>query len=289
MTQAAQSATATAYSHPQRATLIPAFSAQEIIPLARVELERFLALIEPLSPADLSQPTDCALWTVKDVIAHQASHVYGFTRTGEFIDQFNPLQARAYTAKGMNPLDAANQRQVDLRAGRSLAQLIAEMRDHAEASFAGRTHMLRALRWLPIPVPGSQLRVSIGALFDNVYTRDMWMHRADICRATGREMTQTAEHDGRIVALIVRELDGYWRAKLGGRAVALHLSGKAGGAWTLGGDGAPAASVRMDVLEFNRLASGRINAAHALENGLAKLEGDAALARAALQNTVVLY
>jgi len=270
------------------AAAIPKLARHEVIPMARVELDRFLALIETLSPAELSQPTDCTLWSVKDLIAHQASHVVSFVRLGDFIDQFNPLNLRAYTAKGMNLLDAANQRQVDLRAAHSLAQLTTEIRDSLEASLAGRQRFPAPLRWLSIPVPGSDLRVSIGDLIDNIYTRDMWMHRADICRATGRTMAHTPEHDGRIVALIVRELDAPLRRKLGGRSITLHLTGTVGGAWSIG-EGTPQARLTMDTLEFNRLASGRITAQHALDEGLVQIEGDQALGKLALNHTAVLY
>ncbi|MBK8035098.1 MAG: maleylpyruvate isomerase family mycothiol-dependent enzyme [Chloroflexi bacterium] len=279
----------TDYSAAQPAAAIPKLAPPEVIPLARVELERFLALVETLTPADLNQPTDCTLWSVKDIIAHQASHVFGLTRFGEFMDQFNPLRARAYTARGMNGLDAANQRQIDLRAQWSLAQLIAEMRDHREASFAGRQRFPALLRRVTIPVPGSNLRVSLGDLIDNIYTRDMWMHRADICRATGREMVQTADHDGRIVALVVRELDRTLNASLNGQSVLYRLTGPAGGAWLVGGNNPPEATITMDGLEFNRLASGRVSAQQVLDQGLAQIEGRRELAESALRQTVVLY
>ncbi len=273
----------------QPAAAIPKLAPPEVIPLARVELERFLALVETLTSADLNQPTDCTLWSVKDIIAHQASHVFGLTRFGEFMDQFNPLRARAYTAKGMNGLDAANQRQIDLRAQWSRAQLIAEMRDHKESSFAGRQRFPALLRRVTVPVPGSNLRVSLGDLIDNIYTRDMWMHRADICRATGREMVQTADHDGRIVALVVRELDHTLKASLTGQTVLYRLTGPAGGEWIIGGNSRPEAQITMDVLEFNRLASGRSTAQQVLDQGLAQITGDEALAELALRQTVVLY
>ena len=38
-----------------------------------------------------------------------------------------------------------------------------------------------------------------------ILTRDTWMHRVDISRATGRDLVLTAEHDGRIVADVVDE------------------------------------------------------------------------------------
>ena len=51
----------------------------------------------------------------------------GLTSAREtLMDQFNPLKFRDYSARGMNLLDAANQRMVDQRARWSLAELIAE-------------------------------------------------------------------------------------------------------------------------------------------------------------------
>ena len=62
------------------------------------------------------------------------------------------------------------------------------------------------LRTIRVPLPALGGIVPIGYLTDLIYTRDMWMHRLDICRATGREMIQTSHHDGRITALVVRDL-----------------------------------------------------------------------------------
>ena len=37
----------------------------------------------------------------------------------------------------------------------------------------------------------------MGYLLDIVLTRDPWMHRVDIARATGRDSSSPPEHDGR--------------------------------------------------------------------------------------------
>ncbi|MBK8023332.1 MAG: maleylpyruvate isomerase family mycothiol-dependent enzyme [Chloroflexi bacterium] len=288
--QVAVSVPFAAQTRPQSAGAIPKLAREEVIPLARVELERFLALIETLTPEDLAQPTDCALWSVKDIIAHQGAHVLGLTSAREtLMDQFNPLKFRDYSARGMNLLDAANQRMVDQRARWSLAELIAEIRDNMERSLAGRQRFPAVLRWMRMMAPGYDQPFTVAELIDSIYTRDMWMHRADIARATGREMIQTAEHDGRIVALVVRDVDRRYKAKLGGRAVTLHLTGKAGGEWTAGGDRPAEAALTMEVLEFNRLASGRIPTQQVLDQGLAKIDGDKDLARLALRHTMALY
>ena len=274
---------------PARAAAIPRLSRDEVIPLAREELTRFLTLLEALTPEDWGRPTECSLWTVKDIVAHQASHVVALTRPGEFLDQFFPLRLRAYTSKGMNSLDAANQRQVDRRAQWSPAQLIDEIRARSEASFAGRQHFPALLRLMRIKAPGYEGSLSIGELIDSIFTRDMWMHRLDICHATGREMTQTSNHDGRITALVVRDLNQYLSSKLGGHTVSFRLSGSAGGTWTTDGNLPASAQVSLTVQDFHRLASGRINGTQAIEQGLAQIDGDQTQGKLTLQNTVVLY
>src|SRR5688572_12587083 len=66
----------------QDASRIPALSHEEAMRLTAVELERFTSLAESLSQDDWDKPTACSLWTVKDIVAHQASHVSSFTSLG---------------------------------------------------------------------------------------------------------------------------------------------------------------------------------------------------------------
>jgi uncharacterized cupin superfamily protein len=84
---------------------------------------------------------------------------------------------------------------------------------------------------------------------DRIYTRDAWMHRVDISRATGRPMLLTADHDGRIVADVVAE----W-ANTHGRPYRLTLTGPAGGTWSSGSAGD---EITLDAVEFCRILSGR--------------------------------
>jgi hypothetical protein len=78
------------------------------------------------------------------------------------------------------------------------------------------------------------------------------MHRVDIARATGRPLELTAEHDGRIIADVVRE----W-AERHGRAFQLRLTGPAGGTYAGGGSAGSAERVVVDTVDFCRIASGR--------------------------------
>jgi hypothetical protein len=89
----------------------------------------------------------------------------------------------------------------------------------------------------------------LGYLMGCIYTRDTWMHRIDLARATGRPPALTPEHDGRIVADVVAE----W-ARAHGRPYTLTLTGPAGGTFTRGTGGE---SIDMDAVEFCRVLSGR--------------------------------
>lgn len=90
----------------------------------------------------------------------------------------------------------------------------------------------------------------MGYLLHVILTRDPWMHRVDIARATGRELVLTPDHDGRIIADVVAE----W-ARRHGQPFKLTLTGPAGGAF-LSGDGA-GERIAIDAVEFCRMLSGR--------------------------------
>jgi hypothetical protein len=99
------------------------------------------------------------------------------------------------------------------------------------------------------PVDGIDEPWTIGFLVDIILTRDPWMHRADICRATGADHVLTAGHDGVLVADVAAE----WAARHG-QPCTLHLTGPAGGSWNTG-DGGPL--IETDAIEFCRAVSGR--------------------------------
>lgn len=289
MIQQATLSTTAGQDRVAKAAAIPKLKREESAVLARTELTRFLHLIENLSPADWSLPTACTLWTVKDIVAHQAAHVLAATRFTEFLSQFDARKFRDYTAKGMNSLDAANQRQVDLRATRTPAELITEMKTRSEASLAGRQRFPWLVRKIRTAVPGYHKPISLGELIDVIFTRDMWMHRLDVCRATGHTMVLTPEHDGRINALTMRDLAQNLSDKLNGQTVMYRLTGAAGGEWLLGTAASVSAVVTMDALDFNWLASKHINGQDALAQNIVKVEGDQVLAELVIHNTTVLY
>ena len=272
-------------SYPEAAS-IPSLAHTEAAEMATVELERFLACAEALAPADWEQATACPLWNVRQMVAHVTGAAAAYAHWSQFKRQYSPFVQRPYRRAGFSLLDALNQIQVDDRGMGSPANLLAELREVGPRAIVTRTRLpalVRAAR-LPLPMLGM---VPVGYLTDLIYTRDMWMHRLDICRAAGREMVRTPQHDGRITALVVRDLARKLRPKLAGQAVVYELTGSAGGGFHLGAKARPTACITMDVLDFHLLASDRLSAQEL--SARVSVSGDERLAHVALDNTHVPY
>lgn len=274
--------------HPSlfEAALIPPLTHAEAGAMATVELERFLTLVESLAPADWDQPTACPLWSVRQMVAHVTGAAAGYARWPEFKRQYGLIAQRSYRKAGFSLLDAINQTQVDDRRATALTDLLTELRDVGPRAITTRKRLPALVRaiYLPLPMLGV---VPIGYLTDLIYTRDIWMHRLDICRATGREMVQTQEHAGRITALVVRDLGRKLTPKLAGQAVVYQLTGIAGGAFRLGKNASPIARITMDVLDFHLQASGRLSSDEISPH--TSFNGDEHMAHVALDNTRVPY
>ena len=259
---------------------VPYVTADEAYTLMSVALERFLALVETLAPDDWDKPTACTAWTVRDMLAHQAGGYASGTSYREMIRQYSTLPK-----KGQLPEDAVNDLQVRERANRSPAELIAELRQVGPVAIQKWAYQFRLVKPIAIPHPVGGL-LSLRHLMWIIHSRDTWMHRLDICRATGREFHQTREHDGRIVALTMRDVDRALRNKLGGQAVIFDLTGVAGGVWKVG-SGDAVATIQIDALDFSIFASGRFTYDEGREKAI--ISGDVALAELAMRNTLVLF
>jgi len=264
---------------------IPKLTHREAGILAREELTRFIQLVETLNEADWNRPTYCTRWNIRDMLAHQAGAYAGYTSWAEFRRQMidNP-----YLKTEKQQVDGINRRQIEDRTGKTPAELLAELREVGPKAINTRQKLPALLRALPVMPMGPPVGTApVGYLTDDIYPRDTWSHRLDICHATGREMQLTPEHDGRLTALIVRDLNGILRPKLGGKTVVFELTGPTGGTWQIG-RGTPSATLKMDTLDFHLLASQRIPA-HSLGQDRVSISGDLELARHTLENTVVLY
>lgn len=259
---------------------IPYPTADEAYSLLTVAFQRFLELLESLQADDWALPTACTAWNVRQMVTHQAGGYASGTGYGEMIRQYTALPR-----KGELIEDAINRRQVGERANRTPAELISELQQVGPVAMEKWAYQFRLIKPIAIPHPvGGWL--SVRHLMWVIHSRDTWMHRLDICRATNRPFAQTAEHDGRIASLVMRDVANQLQGKLGGAALLFDLSGIPGGRWRLG-TGAVAATVQMDVLDFNIFASGRYSYAEARSRFT--LSGDTTLAESILKQILILY
>lgn len=150
-------------------------------------------------------------------------------------------------------IDALTGLQVAERADMTPAQIVDRFAARAGKAAAGRRRTPGFVRRRKLPIMqavGDRREAwTIGYLVDVVLTRDPWMHRIDIVRATGAPHVLTAEHDGVLVDDVVTE----W-AERHGQPFTLRLSGPAGGSWSRGSGGP---TLDLDVTEFCRALSGR--------------------------------
>jgi uncharacterized protein (TIGR03083 family) len=225
-----------------------AMSRDTAMRLAATEYQRFLDLLRALGPGDWARPTECRGWDVHAM----ASHALGMVELAASVREQRRQMKLAHRRGGVL-IDALTGLQVDERQQMTPEQIIARFAARAPKAASGRRRTPGFIRRRTMserqPVDGIDETWTIGFLVDIILTRDPWMHRADICRATGADHVLTAEHDGVLVADVAAE----WAARHG-QPCTLHLTGPAGGSWTTG-DGGPL--IETDAIEFCRTISGR--------------------------------
>ncbi len=150
---------------------------------------------------------------------------------------------------GSYRIDSLTALQVKEHAHLTPPELLEALREAAPRALSGRAgtpESVRASSFTPGAPPYEEW--TVGYLLDVIHTRDVWMHRVDIARATGTALVLTGDHDGRFVALVVAE----WAARHG-KPFTLHLDGPAGAYF--GVDGGE--EYHLDAVEFCRVVSGR--------------------------------
>ncbi len=231
-------------------TDIPPVTRAEAARLAATEYERMVQQLRSLAPEDWTRPTDCELWDVRAMAGHSVGMASDFT---SFRRLFRRLGAAGKAAKaaGGQQIDSMTEMQVADNAHLSTDELIARAEETGPRAARWRTKAPWLFRKMPMKeeVDGQIETWRIGYLLDTILTRDPWMHRVDIARATGRDLVLTPEHDGRIVADVVAE----W-ARRHGQPFSLSLSGPAGGEFTTGGGGE---RIELDAVELCRILAGR--------------------------------
>ena len=213
---------------------------------ATEEYRRLGVLLADLTDDEWRRPTDCSEWDVRELVAH----LVGAAEAGA---SMRALVHQARRGRRLRPgepgVEGMNAVQVQERADADPARLRADLASIGARAVRRRSGLPAALRALRVPFGPPLGTKPLGYLMDRIYTRDAWMHRIDIARATGRTPELTADHDGRIVADVVAE----W-ASAHGQPYRMTLTGPAGGSWSAGDDGEEHS---LDAVEFCRILSGR--------------------------------
>lgn len=263
-----------------RAESISTVNADEAHRLMTEAFARLLTLLESLHADDWSKPTACTAWDVHDMVAHQAGGYLSGVSLREMFRQYARVPQ-----KGQLPEDAINELQVGERKHMSPQNLINELKQVGKPAIDNWAYGFKAIKWFGIPHPVAGF-MTLRDLMWITHSRDTWMHRLDICRATNRPFEQTREHDGRIVELVVRDVAQKLRKRLNGKAITLVLTGIAGGEWQIG-NGESAAVLEMDALDFNIFVSGRFSFEEGMQR--ARISGDKGLIEKAFKGLLVLY
>jgi uncharacterized protein (TIGR03083 family) len=229
---------------------IPAITRQEAYRLAATEYTRLVEQLRSLSAEDWAAPTDCPLWTVRDMAGHSVGMMGDFSSFRALMRRMRAASADSKRSGGPM-VDSMTAQQVAEQADLGTDELIALAEEVGPRAARWRSRAPGLFRSMKMKeeVGGVTETWRMGFLLDTILTRDPWMHRVDIARATGRPLELTPDHDGRIVADVVAE----W-ARRHGRPFSLRLTGPAGGEFVAGDGGG---AVEIDAVEFCRTLSGR--------------------------------
>jgi uncharacterized protein (TIGR03083 family) len=234
----------------QDVAAIPRIRHREAMEIAAVENRKFAEQMRSFDPGDWAQSTDCALWDARALAAHVVGSAAGQASVREFVRQARTGRPLTAEIGGKYWWDGMNELQVRERAAMTTDELMAEWDAQWPRAVRARTKLPRPIARLPlIKFPPPVGRQSVGYLFDVGLTRDVWMHRIDLARATGKPLDVDPEHDGRIVADIIAEWATYH-----GEPFTLHLGGPAGGTFLQGTGGE---THSLDAIEFARILAER--------------------------------
>jgi uncharacterized protein (TIGR03083 family) len=234
-------------------TTIEPLAHDEAMRLQAAELDRTLALLRTLDDAAWMAPTDCPAWDIRAMYQHVLGACEAGASVRENVRQLR--KARASRKRHGGPLEAAlSAVQVRDRASLSAAQIIQRLTAIAPKTVRGRARtpaLVRHHARLAVDGPVHETW-KLGYLIDTIYLRDLWMHRVDAARASGRALELSASHDGRIVADVAAE----W-ARRHGKPFTLELTGPAGGNYACDPGDRQAEHLSLDAVDFCRAGAGR--------------------------------
>jgi len=228
--------------------------------LAEAEFERFAEMAASLTPEEWAAPTDCTGWDVRKMVLHVLGSGDAQASVKEFVHQMRRGMPLNKVIDSHHWVDGLNELQIRERQHLSNEDVVAQLGAIGPKAVKGRWRTPPPMRYLPVPFGPPIGWAPLKYLLDVGFTRDVWAHRIDICAVTDRTMHATADHDGRLVADIVREWAG-----IHGQPFELTLTGPAGGTFSQGVDGE---RVEIDALDFIRTLAGRLPGGGVLSNPL---------------------
>lgn len=236
-------------SVPTRVEEIRGLSHANWIEIGRAQNAAFLRSLEMLEAEDWTKPTDCDRWDVKDIAAHVLGAAEGLTSFSELRRQLGAARKRKEELG--NQLNAMNEVQVEDRRGLSPADLIERLRPALDRFIRLRSRIGAPGRFIPMYDPSLLGLTTVRYLLDTIYARDVFMHRIDIARATGRRF-ESLEEDRDLIADVVRD----WARRAKPDAI-LDLTGTLPRTFSVG-EGKT--RITADAIAFCRVMSGRAEA-----------------------------
>lgn len=214
--------------------------------VAGTQSDEILTLLRDLSDEEWAAATDCEGWSVHDVAAHLLAWAEAIVSPREFGRQF--LAARPLAKEKGNIIDATNFVEVEKRRNVPAQELLARLEVVLPRMLRFRANMGRFLRYVPY-YNGFFGLTNAGYVMNVIFTRDAFMHRADISRPLRRVM-QLGEDDRRLIEDVVRD----W-AKRSDARLLLDLTGPAGGRYLTAPDNV--AEVTLEAVDFGRILTRR--------------------------------
>jgi uncharacterized protein (TIGR03083 family) len=178
-------------------------SGDDLLRIGAYQNEQMLRLLKTLEPEEWNAPTDCDRWTVKDIVGHLIGWAECFASFKEFRHQFAASIKRRKELG--NPVNAQNEQQVEDRRHLTPDEIIERFETSMQKFLGFRMTVGKFAHYLPYYDPSIIKYSNVGYIARVIFTRDMFMHRVDIARATDRPVSLERED-----AMLLRDVVSDW-------------------------------------------------------------------------------